>query len=102
VHSTVEGGDQVAVGDTGGAELVVAVLEALLAVEELLFEFGYSLAHSGDFVGSGKADVVEHLFAVHFAEPFSRLSVPMPESLVVRAQGGQLGQQRPSANAGRR
>jgi hypothetical protein len=49
VHSTVEGGDQVAVGGMGGAELVVAVLEALLAVEELLFEFGYSLAQSGDF-----------------------------------------------------
>jgi len=74
----------------------------LLAVEELLFEFGYSLPQSGDFVGSGKADVVEDLFGVHFGEPFSRRGVPMPESLVVLAQVGQVGLQRPSANAGRR
>ena len=58
----------------GGGELVVAVLEVLLAVAELLFEFGHSLAQSGDFVGSGEAGLMEDLFAVHFGEPFGELA----------------------------
>jgi hypothetical protein len=46
---------QVAVGGAGGGEFVVAVLEVLASVEELLFEFGDPLTEGADFVGSGDA-----------------------------------------------
>jgi hypothetical protein len=64
--SAVECGHQVAVGGAGGGKFVVAVLEFLAAVEELLFEFGDALTEGADFVGSGEAGVVEDLFAEDF------------------------------------
>ena len=57
---------QVAVGGAGGAKFVVAVLEVLALVEELLFELGNALPESAGFVGAGEAGVVEDLFAEDF------------------------------------
>jgi hypothetical protein len=64
--SAVERGDQVAVGGAGCGKFVVAVLEVLAAVEELLFEFGDAFAEGAGFVGAGEAGVVEDLFAEDF------------------------------------
>ena len=57
----VEPCHQVAVGGAGGGKFVVAVLEVLPLVEELLFELGDVLTENADFVGSGKACVGEDL-----------------------------------------
>jgi hypothetical protein len=59
--AAVEPCHQVAVGGAGGGYFVVAVLEVLPLVEELLFELGDVLTESADFVDSGKACVVEDL-----------------------------------------
>ena len=59
--AAVEPCHQVAVGGAGGGEFVVAVLEVLALVEELLFELGNAFPESADFVGSGEAGVVEDL-----------------------------------------
>jgi hypothetical protein len=59
--AAVEPCHQVAVGGAGGSKFVVAVLEVLASVEELLFEFGNTLTESADFVGSGEASFVEVL-----------------------------------------
>ena len=59
--AAVEPCHQVAVGGAGGGKFVVAVLEVLALVEELLFELGNALTESADFVGSGEAGVVEDL-----------------------------------------
>jgi hypothetical protein len=64
--AAVETCHQVAVGGAGGGKFVVAVLEVLASVEELLFEFGNTLTESADFVGSGEAGLVEDLFAEDF------------------------------------
>jgi hypothetical protein len=64
--AAVEPCHQVAVGGAGGGKFVVAVLEVLALVEELLFEFGNTHTESADFVGSGEASVVEDLFAEDF------------------------------------
>jgi hypothetical protein len=64
--SAVERGDQVAVGGAGCGEFVVAVLEVMAAVEELLFEFGDAFAEGAGFVGSGDAGVEKDLFAEDF------------------------------------
>src|SRR5258705_4765337 len=64
--AAVEPCHQVAVGGAGGGKFVVAVLEVLAAVEELLFEFGDSFLEGAGFVGAGEAGVVEDLFAEDF------------------------------------
>jgi len=51
---------------SSGREFVVAVLEVLASVEELLFKFGDPLTEGADFVGSGEAGVVEDPFAEDF------------------------------------
>src|SRR5258705_13878905 len=61
--AAVEPCHQVAVGGAGGGKFVVAVLEGLASVEELLFEFGNTRTESADFVGSGEASAVKDLFA---------------------------------------
>ena len=66
LRAAVEPCHQVAVGGAGGGEFVVAVLELVSPVEELLFEFGDALTESADFVGSGEAGLVEDLFAEDF------------------------------------
>ena len=91
--AAVEPCHQVAVGGAGGGEFVVAVLEVLALVEELLFEFGDALTESADFVGSGEAGVVEDLFAEDFGQPLAELGVVVAESFVVCAQVGEVGQQ---------
>jgi hypothetical protein len=91
--AAVEPCHQVAVGGAGGGKFVVAVLEVLALVEELLFEFGSALTESADFVGSGEASVVEDLFAEDFGQPLAELGVVVAESLVVCAQVGEVGQQ---------
>jgi hypothetical protein len=53
-RSAVECGDQVAVGGAGCEEFVVAVLEVLAAVEELLFEFGDAFPEGAGFFGTGR------------------------------------------------
>ena len=90
------------VGGAGGGKFVVAVLEVLALVEELLFEFGNTLTESADFVGSGEASLVEDLFAEDFRQPLAELGVVVSESFVVCAQVGEVGQQRPVAGAGAR
>ena len=52
--AAVEPCHQVAVGGAGGGKFVVAVLEVLAAVEELLFEFGDSFLEGAGFVGAGE------------------------------------------------
>ena len=96
--AAVEPCHQVAVGGAGCGEFVVAVLEVLAAVEELLFEFG-DLEGAG-FVGAGEAGVVEDLFAEDFGQPLGELGVLVAEALVVFTEVGQVGQQRPAADAG--
>ena len=91
---------QVAVGGAGGGKFVVAVLEVLAAVEELLFEFGDSFLEGAGFVGAGEAGVVEDLFAEDFGQPLGELGVLMAEAFVVCAQVGEVGQQRTTADAG--
>jgi hypothetical protein len=66
LQAAVEPCHQVAVGGAGGREFVVAVLELMATVEELLFEFGDPLPDGADFVGSREAGVVEDLFAEDF------------------------------------
>ena len=66
LRAAVEPCHQVAVGGAGGGEFVVAVLEVLASVEELLFKFGDPLTEGADFVGSGEAGVVEDPFAEDF------------------------------------
>ena len=95
LRAAVEPCHQVAVGGAGGGEFVVAVLEVLALVEELLFEFGNTLTESADFVGSGEASLVEDLFAEDFGQPLAELGVVVAESFVVCAQVGEVGQQRP-------
>jgi hypothetical protein len=48
-------GDQVPVGGACCGELVVAVLEILFVVEQLLLKFGDSFPQVFDFIGSGEA-----------------------------------------------
>ena len=91
--SAVERGDQFAVGGAGCGEFVVAVLEVLAAVEELLFEFGDAFAEGAGFVGAGEAGVVEDLFAEDFGQPLGELGVLVAEAFVVCAQVGEVGQQ---------
>ena len=91
--AAVEPCHQVAVGGAGGGEFVVAVLEVLASVEELLFEFGDAFAEGADFVGSGEAGVVEDLFAEDFGQPLGELGVLVAESFVVCAEVGEVGQQ---------
>ena len=98
--SAVERGDQVAVGGAGCGEFVVAVLEVLAAVEELLFEFGDAFAEGAGFVGAGEAGVVEDLFAEDFGQPLGEFGVLVAEAFVVFTEVGEVGQQRPSADAG--
>ena len=98
--SAVERGDQVAVGGAGCGEFVVAVLEVLASVEELLFEFGDAFPESAGFVGAGEAGVVEDLFAEDFGQPLGELGVLVAEAFVVFTEVGEVGQQRPSADAG--
>jgi hypothetical protein len=98
--AAVEPCHQVAVGGAGGGKFVVAVLEVLAAVEELLFEFGDSFAEGAGFVGAGEAGVVEDLFAEDFGQPLGELGVLMAEAFVVCAEVGEVGQQRPAADAG--
>jgi hypothetical protein len=100
--AAVEPCHQVAVGGAGGGKFVVAVLEVLAAVEELLFEFGDSFLEGAGFVGAGEAGVVEDLFAEDFGQPLAELGVVVSESFVVCAQVGEVGQQRPVAGAGAR
>ena len=69
-------------------------------VEELLFEFGDAFPEGADFVGSGEAGVVEDLFAEDFGQPLGELGVLVAESFVVCAEVGEVGQQRPAADAG--
>jgi len=64
--AAVEPCHQVAVGGAGGGEFVVAVLEVVALIEELLFEFGNAFPKSADLVGWGEAGVVEDLFAEDF------------------------------------
>jgi hypothetical protein len=97
--SAVERGDQVAVGGAGGGEFVVAVLEVLAAVEELLFEFGDAFAEGAGFVGAGEPGVVEDLFAEDFGQPLGELGVLVAEAFVVFTEVGEVGQQRSSADA---
>jgi len=98
--AAVEPCHQVAVGGAGGGKFVVAVLEVLAAVEELLFEFGDSFLEGAGFVGAGEAGVVEDLFAEDFGQPLGELGVLMAEAFVVCAQVGEVGQQRTTADAG--
>ena len=98
--SAVERGDQFAVGGAGCGEFVVVVLEVLAAVEELLFEFGDAFAEGAGFVGAGEAGVVEDLFAEDFGQPLGELGVLLAEAFVVFTEVGEVGQQRPSADAG--
>jgi hypothetical protein len=56
------------------SEFVVAVLELMSTVEELLFEFGNPLPESADFVGSREAGV-EDLFAEDFGQALAELGV---------------------------
>ena len=98
--SAVERGDQVAVGGAGCGDFVVAVLEVLAAVEELLFEFGDAFPEGAGFVGAGEAGVVEDLFAEDFGQPLGELGVLVAEAFVVFTEIGEVGQQRPSADAG--
>jgi hypothetical protein len=100
--AAVEPCHQVAVGGAGGGKFVVAVLEVLAPVEELLFEFGNTRTERADFVGSGEAGLVEDLFAEDFGQPLAELGVVVSESFVVCAQVGEVGQQRPVAGAGAR
>jgi hypothetical protein len=98
--SAVERGDQVAVGGAGRGEFVVAVLEVLAAVEELLFEFGDEFPEGAGFVGAGEAGVVEDLFTEDFGQPLGELGVLMAQAFVVFTEVGEVGQQRPVADAG--
>src|SRR5258705_8715820 len=98
--AAVEPCHQVAVGGAGGGKFVVAVLEVLASVEELLFEVGNTLTESADFVGSRDAGVVEDLFAEDFGQPLAELGVLVAQSFVVCAQVGEVGQQRAVAGAG--
>ena len=98
--SAVERGDQVAVGGAGCGEFVVAVLEVLAAVEELLFEFGDEFPEGAGFVGAGEAGVVEDLFTEDFGQPLGELGVLMAQAFVVFTEVGEVGQQRPVADAG--
>ena len=75
--SAVERGDQVAVGGAGCGEFVVAVLEVLAVVEELLFEFGDAFPEGAGFVGAGEAGVVEDLFAEDFGQPALCLEIKL-------------------------
>jgi hypothetical protein len=65
-----------------------------------LFEFDNPLTESADFVGSGKAGVVEDLFAEDFGQPLAERGVLVSESFVVCAEVGEVGQQRPAVHAG--
>ena len=76
--SAVEGCHQVSVGGAGGCEFVVAVLELVLPVEELLFEFGGPLSEGADFVVSGETGVVEDLFAENLGESVGEFRVLLP------------------------
>jgi hypothetical protein len=91
--AAVEPCHQVAVGGAGGGKFVVAVLEVLAAVEELLFEFGDAFLEGAGFVGAGEASVVEDLFAEGFGQPLGELGVLVAESFVVCAQVGEVGQE---------
>ena len=98
--SAVERGDQVAVGGAGCGESVVAVLEVLATVEELLFEFGDVFPEGAGFVGAGEAGVVEDLFAEDFGQPLGEFGVLVAQAFVVFTEVGEVGQQRPSADVG--
>jgi hypothetical protein len=81
----VEPCHQVAVGGAGDGKFVVAVLEVLASVEELLFEFGNTLTESADFVGSRDAGVVEDLFAEDFSRSLSLVFWWRSRSLCARS-----------------
>ena len=98
--SPVERRHQLPVGGAGGSEFVVAVLQILLGVEELLLKFGDSVPQVGDFASWGEAGIVEDLFAEHFGESFGELGVLVTKAFVVCTEIGQVGQQRPPAGAG--
>lgn len=55
--SPVERRNQVAVSCSGRREFVVAVLQVLATIKELLFEFCDSFAQRADFVSSGESGV---------------------------------------------
>jgi hypothetical protein len=98
--SAVERGDQFAVGGAGGGEFVVAVLEVLAAVEQLLFEFGDAIPQGAGFVGVGETGGAEDLFPQQLGQSLRQFGVLVAQAFVVRAQVGEVGQQRPSADAG--
>jgi hypothetical protein len=100
--SAVERGDQVAVGGAGGGELIVAVVEVLAAVEELLFEFGDSGAKAADFVDLCQPGLVGDLVAQKLGQPFGEFGYLAAEAFVMAAQVSDVGERRPSADAGAR